>query len=53
MIICFRKDGKVICHIPIQVEDIETGAMFLYNSDENLAIIGEDAKIPLVEQQLV
>ncbi|CAB3400181.1 unnamed protein product [Caenorhabditis bovis] len=31
-----KKDGKVICHIPIKVEDIETGAMFLYNSDDNL-----------------
>ncbi|CAO4385053.1 unnamed protein product [Caenorhabditis nigoni] len=48
-----KKDGKVICHIPIQVEDIETGAMFLYNSDENLANIDEDVKVPLVEQQVV
>ncbi|CAI2357060.1 unnamed protein product [Caenorhabditis sp. 36 PRJEB53466] len=45
-----KKDGKVICHIPIQVEDIETGAMFLYNSDENLTSIDEEAKEPLVDQ---
>uniref|UniRef100_A0A8R1HYV9 Uncharacterized protein n=1 Tax=Caenorhabditis japonica TaxID=281687 RepID=A0A8R1HYV9_CAEJA len=48
-----KKDGKVICHIPIQVEDIETGAMFLYNSDENLATMEEEAKEPLVDSNVV
>ncbi|CAI5455591.1 unnamed protein product [Caenorhabditis angaria] len=49
-----KKDGKVFCNIPIKVEDIETGAMFLYNSDENLAIniVNEnELKEPLVDNE--